>query len=139
MMPEMNNRRGFLKGMAALLGGIGIVSLTAAPAQAGRSRWRGGYGGYGGGYGGYGGGYGGYGGGGYGGYGGGYRRSGGRYYGGGYGGGYAPRYYGGGGFYGNPYGAPVVPFQPFYNRGFYGPVMKRDAIRAIDALSLLEA
>jgi len=129
MVPENNSRRGFLKGMAALLGGIGVFSLTAAPARAGRSHWRGGYGGYGGGF----------------------RRSGRRYYGGygggyggGYYGGYAPRYYGGGGgYYGGgyavPYVSPVVPVRPYYNGGFYGPIMKRDAPRAIDALSLLEA
>jgi hypothetical protein len=33
----------------------------------------------------------------------------------------------------------VVPVQPYYQRGYYGPIMKRDAVRAIDALKLLEA
>jgi len=127
MRTEWNSRRSLLKKLAAALGGIGVLSLSAAPAHAGRSRWRGGYGGYGG----FGNGF--------------YRRSGRRVY-----GGFAPRYYGGGygrfappvygrGFYGGPYVAPVVPVQPYYNSGYYGPIMNRQAPRVIDALSLLEA
>ena len=44
MTPETKSRRGFLKSLAAVFGGFGALSLMAVPAQAGRSRWRGGYG-----------------------------------------------------------------------------------------------
>ncbi|GAC1463307.1 MAG: hypothetical protein NVSMB9_00600 [Isosphaeraceae bacterium] len=134
MLYDTTNRRSFLKGLGALLGGLGAVTLVAKPAHAGRSHWRGGYGGFGGyGYGGrrsgirrfYGGGYGGYGGfqnfGGFGGY-----------------GGYAPPYYNPG--YYMPYQAPVMPVQPYYyNNYYYPPFGKLDTPRAIDALRLLEA
>jgi hypothetical protein len=43
----MENRRGFIKRLAAVVGGLAAVPVLARPAQAGRSRWRGGWGGYG--------------------------------------------------------------------------------------------
>lgn len=123
------DRRGFLKGLAALFGGFGAMGLLTKPAQAGRSRYRGYYGG----------GYYGprpyYG-----------RASQRRFYGGPgyYGGGYRPPIYNRG-YYGAPYVVPVpvvpvVPVQPYYYNSFYGPpIGARTAPRAFDALRLLEA
>ena len=123
------NRRGFLKGLTAIFGGFGALGLLTKTAQAGRSRYRGYYGGpyyaprpyY-------------------------SHNSHRRIYG-------APGYYGGGyrppvynqGYYGAPYVVPapvvpVVPVQPYYYNNFYGPPLgSRTAPRALDVLRLLEA
>jgi hypothetical protein len=121
------DRRGFLRKMIAVVGGLAAVPMLSRPAQAGRSHWRG--------------------------YGYGYRRSRSRRRWGGYGypgyggwGGYGPRYYGRG-YYRAPYGGYYSPYYggwggygyPGY--GGYGvgiPMLKREEPRAIDALSLLE-
>src|SRR5512135_3000959 len=119
------DRRGFLRKMVAVVGGLAAIPMLSRPAQAGRSHWRG-----------------------WGGYGYGYRRSsfrrGWRGY-PGYGG-YGPGFYGRG-FYGAPYGGFYSPYYGGYGGygvpgyGGYGvgiPIMKREEPRAIDALSLLE-
>jgi hypothetical protein len=131
------DRRGFLRKMVAVVGGLAAVPMLSRPAQAGRSHRRG--------------------------YGYGYRRSSFRRGWGGYGyrGFYGPGYYYGRGYYRAPYGGY------YYGRGYYGapyggyyspyyggwggygypgyggygvgvPMLKRDEPRAIDALSLLE-
>jgi len=117
---QSTSRRGFLGRLGALVGGLAAVPFLGSTAQAGRSRFRGFYGGYRrSGFRGYGGyrrsGFRGYG----------YRRSGfrgfGGYPGGFYGGGYPGGFYGGGypgGFYGGP--AYGIPGGGYYNRG-YGP------------------
>lgn len=124
---ENTSRRGFLRGLAACLGGLGLAALAAPrPAEAGRSRRRV----YGWGYPGYrvtdrrry------------------YRATNRRpFYPGAY-----PGYYPSGGYYGAPYVAPgpvYVPRPvPYPAYGYpYTPLMRRDGVRAIDALSLLEA
>jgi hypothetical protein len=121
------DRRGFLKRLATVVGGLALIPAIARPAHAGRSHWRGW--GYGGGFnrgfnnrGFYGGGYPAYGG---------YSRG---YYGGGipYGGGYYGGYPYGGGYYGGgiPYGGSL-------NIGV--PILKLEKPKGvIDTLSLLE-
>jgi hypothetical protein len=137
------DRRGFLRKMVAVVGGLAAVPMLSRTAQAGRSHWRG--------------------------YGYGYRRSGYRRGWGGYryrGYGYGPGYYRGysgvpyGGYYGRGYSG--VPYGGYYGRGYSGvpyggyygpyyggyggyggygvgiPMLKREEPRAIDALSLLE-
>lgn len=122
MNHEINSRRGFLKGLAGVFGGLGAMAFLTKPAQAGRSRWRGGYG-----------------------FGGprwnSHRRWGGPGYYGGYGGygGYGPGLYNRGP-YGGPYLAPgpLIPARPyFYNNG-YPPFGSLQTPRAGDALRLLE-
>lgn len=122
-------RRGFFGTLAAWAGALALVPAAAQPALAGNSRRRRGGWGYGGGWG--------------------YRGSRGRrvssrrrrFYGG------SPYYnnrgYYGGGFYDRGYhGAPYVPYPqpvPFYNRGYYGPLMKREGPASVlDPLALLE-
>jgi hypothetical protein len=138
IMQSIEKRRGFLGRALALVGGLAVVPAFAQRAEAGRSRFRrgwGGWGGYGYGYGRrrshYRRGWGGYGG---------FGRS---YY-GGYGG-YGRSFYGGYGGYGVPY---VRPFGgPFYGPapriyggpGFFPPMMKRQASPFSNPLSLLEA
>ncbi len=127
MQSGMENRRGFIKRLAAVVGGLAAIPVLARPAQAGRSRWRGGYGGYGG--------WG--------------RRSFSRrrFWGpgipyGGYGGwgGYNPgiynRYYYGGGLY-SPFQGGVVPYN-LYRGGYYPPVMKLQKSQVMDPLALLD-
>jgi len=133
MQGQINNRRGFLRRLAAVVGGMAAIPVLARPAQAGRSRYRGGWG-----YGGFRGypGYGGYG----------YRRvsSHRRYWGGGvpYGG-YGGGYYGGfgrglygGGLY-SPFQGGVAPYN-FYNGGYYPPILKLQKSKVMDPLALLE-
>jgi hypothetical protein len=123
MEREISSRRGFLKGLAACLVGVGVLATAAQPAQArphGYGGWR--HRGHGYGY-----------------HWGPYRRI---YPGGFYGGGWGPPYYSRG-YFGAPYIAPtpVVPVQPYYYNNYYysPPLMKHDASKAIDALTLLEA
>jgi len=138
-MPNvMENRRGFLTRLAAVVGGLAAVPVLARPAQAGRSHWRGGWGGYG--FGGYGrrswshrrywggypyGGFGGYPYGGYGGY------------------GFAPRYYNyNGGFYGGgiyrPFQGGIGPYNFYNGGGFYPPMLKLQKAKVMDPLALLD-
>jgi hypothetical protein len=123
---HVTNRRGFLGRLAAMVGGLGLLSALPRPALAGRStRRRYGYGGYG--YGGYGVPYGGYG-----------RIPSRRRGYGGYGYGYPGGY---GGPYVQPYFVPAPP--PFYGpygppRGIYLRLNGPARPRVTDALSLLE-
>lgn len=126
MREAQESRRGFLKGLAAGLGGLGLLAVAATPAQAGRSHWRRGYWG-------------------------GYRRShnrgwyGPRVYPRGYYGGYPGGYGGYGGYYRAPYGAPyvapvpAVPAPMYYNNYYYPPILQNGPARAADALGLLDA
>ncbi len=129
MQSSMENRRGFIKRLAAVVGGLAAVPVLARPAQAGRSHWRGGWGGYG---------YGGWG-----------RRSWShrRFWGpglpyGGYGGwGYGPGFWNGGSYGGRiyrPFRGGIGPYNYYYGSGYYPPMLKLQKSKVMDPLALLE-